>query len=183
MEADWEIEIGEGAPVIDAAWEGTLDLVRQPMLAGTLPEAKQQKGLAELLVALNARGGAIRTGKCDIWTPNEIDPYEFDASPDEPLVGAACYIDILSDEPHTELDAMKLRAKAVVARLKAEPFASARVDLVLRRSVWKTGEGVCITLYAATCGKSKCDAESRLTELFACLALLLPVILHKNPAQ
>jgi hypothetical protein len=183
MEADWEIEIGEDAPVIDAEWEGTLDLVQQPELACTLPEAKQQKGLSELLIALNGKWSAVRTSKCDVWESDEIDPYEFDAAPDEPLVGVTCYIDILPREPHAELEEMQSWAKSVVARLRAEPFAVARVDLLLRRSAWETGEGVGITLYATGCGGTEAVATVRLAELLARLAVLLPTISSKNSVQ
>ena len=45
MEADWEMEIGGSAPVIDAFWAGFEDLRRSPEMAGALPETKKLSGL------------------------------------------------------------------------------------------------------------------------------------------
>ena len=37
MEADWEVEIGGGAPVIDACWDGYVDLRFNPRMDSSLP--------------------------------------------------------------------------------------------------------------------------------------------------
>ena len=44
MEADWEMEIGGSAPVIDAFWAGFEDLRRSPERAGALPESQEASG-------------------------------------------------------------------------------------------------------------------------------------------
>ena len=54
MEADWEVEIGGGAPVIDACWEGFVDLRETPNEAFHFSEAQQLIVLAEVLKTLNA---------------------------------------------------------------------------------------------------------------------------------
>ena len=102
MEADWEVEIGPGAPVIDACWEGLVDLQLSPELARKFPEAALLPGLAEALMQLNGSAGAtgVRTSKCDVWfVPDReaIDPYELDASPEEALCAWACYIDLVPE--------------------------------------------------------------------------------------
>ena len=53
MEADWEIEIGGDAPVIEAIWAGSSICVF-PRRAANCSEARQLPGLAEALVRLNA---------------------------------------------------------------------------------------------------------------------------------
>ena len=40
MEADWEIEIGGDAPVIEAHWFGFVDLRIEPSRANELPETR-----------------------------------------------------------------------------------------------------------------------------------------------
>jgi hypothetical protein len=39
LEADWEVEIGSEAPVIDACWSGFVDLSSAPERASQLTEA------------------------------------------------------------------------------------------------------------------------------------------------
>ena len=59
MEADWEVEVGGGAPVIDALWAGFVDLRRQPERIEEIAEAGKFPALAPLLRE-HARGGAPR---------------------------------------------------------------------------------------------------------------------------
>ena len=42
MEADWEFEVGGDAPVIEACWEGFIDLRKTPERARQLPEAARR---------------------------------------------------------------------------------------------------------------------------------------------
>src|SRR5271163_2676991 len=109
MEADWEVEIGPGAPVIDAEWSGFIDLRRTPGRIGEIAEVQQFPALAEVLLRLNGPhsdldaitstavwGSSIWTSKCDFWTLEQCDPYEMDATFKESIVGFGCYIDVLS---------------------------------------------------------------------------------------
>ena len=48
MEADWEVEIGGDAPVIDACWEGFVDLRRAPERAGAVAGSAELPALAML---------------------------------------------------------------------------------------------------------------------------------------
>ena len=51
MEADWEIEVGGKAPVIEARWPGFVDLRLHPERASQFPEA------AELPAFFTSRAG------------------------------------------------------------------------------------------------------------------------------
>ncbi len=46
MEADWEIEVGAGSPVIQGHWPGFVDLRVHPERASQLPEATELPALA-----------------------------------------------------------------------------------------------------------------------------------------
>jgi hypothetical protein len=121
MEADWGIEIGGGAPVIEALWVGFVDLRRSPERIGEIAEAAQFPALANLLRALNGAASPLWTAKCDLWEPetadltlgetanhpsvgheptNQVetsqDPITPErANPPAPPTALACYIDLL----------------------------------------------------------------------------------------
>ena len=78
MEADWEFEIGDGAPIIEAAWAGFVDLRRTPERVNELPEVAACPFLAESLVQLNASGSPVWTSKCDFWPEVEQDDFDPD---------------------------------------------------------------------------------------------------------
>ena len=58
MEADWEVEIGGDAPVIDAQWPGLVDLRANPERVCEIAEASAFPPLADLLLALNSESVA-----------------------------------------------------------------------------------------------------------------------------
>ena len=98
MEADWEIEIGGHAPVIDACWEGFVDLRHAPGRAAELSEARDLPALADALARLNGPSSPLWTSKCDVWRPESFDPDELDAPGRTGENAIACYIDLL---PHS----------------------------------------------------------------------------------
>ena len=98
MEADWEVEIGGGAPIIDACWPGLIHLQSAPKRAAELPEAADLPGLAEALVRLNGSRSPVWTSKCDVWPvldATDIDAGELDAPQEEATFAWACYIDLV----------------------------------------------------------------------------------------
>ena len=100
MEGDWEVEIGGGAPIIDACWPGLIHLQTAPERAAELSEAANLPGLAEALARLNGSHSPIWTSKCDVWPildATDIDADELDAPQEEATFAWACYIDLL---PH-----------------------------------------------------------------------------------
>jgi hypothetical protein len=106
MEADWEVEIGPGAPVIDVQWSGFVDLRSHPQAARELPEAGDLPELAETLARLNGVASPVWTSKCDVWQvfdAESFDAYEMEASPESAQYAWACYIDLLpqSSQPQS----------------------------------------------------------------------------------
>jgi hypothetical protein len=81
LEADWEVEIGGSAPIIEAHWPGFIDLHAEPQRITEIAEATKFPPLADLLFFLNSAGSPVWTSKCDIWEP-------------EPSA-LACYVDLL----------------------------------------------------------------------------------------
>ena len=80
MEADWEVEVGGGAPVIEALWPGFVDLRLYPERIGEIQEAAGFPALAGLLRSLNGAGSSLWTAKCDLWEPEANDSQECDDS-------------------------------------------------------------------------------------------------------
>jgi hypothetical protein len=95
MEADWEVEVGPEAPVIDALWPGFVDLRSAPRQAHTFPEVAQLPPLAAVLARLNAPASPVWTSRCDVWPLEDFDPDEMDAPRGVALHALACYIDLL----------------------------------------------------------------------------------------
>ena len=160
MEADWEVEIGGDAPVIDATWVGFVDLRRSPQLAFQLPEAANLSGLADALVRLNAAGSPVWTSKCDVWPVSDteqLDPDEMGAS-DECLTHAwACYVDLLprSDQQWFVLEMAVSWCRTLVERLHTVPLPCCRVDIVIRNAVTAAENlNVGVTAYFTGCGSS-----------------------------
>jgi hypothetical protein len=185
MEADWEIEIGGGAPVIEAAWPGFVDLRRNPELAAQLPETVQLPALAETLAKLNAEASPVWTSKCDVWPvvaladpvvdPAEsainfvgFDPDELDAPPGCAAHALACYIDLLpsSDQQWVTPIMAADECKIVCNRLSAVPLRSCRLDLIIRQAFIATSLAnslqmdLGITAYLTSCGSSEAEASS-----------------------
>jgi hypothetical protein len=174
MEADWEVEIGTGEPVIDALWPGFIDLRRTPERIAEIEETLQFPALAEALLKLNSfgteTGGAasfpqIWTAKCDLWTLEDCDPDEMEATPSESKFGLACYIDLLLREGlvfPTLVDAEQW-ARTTVNRLHQAVCPCSRTDLVIRKAFAGDLEGLGITAYIAACGKAAEAAREALS--------------------
>ncbi len=185
MEADWEVEVGGGAPAIEAHWPGFVDLRRSPEQAWRLPEAAQLPALAEALAKLNAAASPVWTSKCDLWPV--VEPDEFDADElDAPLGCRAhalgCYIDLLpGGEGQWDLpDKAAAACKRLCGLLRAVPLRCCRVDLVIRRTFIDqnpadvTGLGEFgVTAYLTACGPSPAEAALTLGGALAAFADVL----------
>jgi hypothetical protein len=176
MEADWELEVGGDAPVIEAQWPGFVDLRRHPERAGQLPESMTLPALAEALEKLNAIASPVWTSKCDVWTVvdfAEFDPDELDAPPGCATHALACYIDLLPqsggqwDLPDKAVDA----CKQVCTLLRAVPVRCCRLDLVIRRTfITPDMMDLGITAYLTACGSSQLEAAAALQSALAAFA-------------
>jgi hypothetical protein len=182
MEADWEVEIGPGAPVIDGAWSGIVDLERKPGRIKEVIEARDFEPLAKALLSLNATLPLsptspnlllpIRTTKCDLWPVTGLDPDEMEATPAACLCGMAVYIDLLPRESGTfpDLAAAESWARELVRRLRPIPSPASRVDLVIRQAVTARQDGLGITAYVTGCGENSWKARESLSRALRTLA-------------
>jgi len=175
MEADWEVEVGPGAPIIDAHWAGFVDLRQHaaPELVQGLPEVVQLPDLGIALLRINGPGSPVWTTKCDVWPVldlREIDTDEMDAPAEHGAHAWACYIDLLprSGEhravPEWIVPAMAVPwCKSLCKRLRDIPLRGCRVDLTVRRVAGAPdGTDIGITAYLTSCGSTNEDAKEAL---------------------
>jgi hypothetical protein len=153
VEADWEVEIGPGAPVIDALWDGFIDLRMAPGRISEIEEAQGFLPLQRALLALNVASSTIWTAKCDLWTLQDFDPSEMEAPEAEAGSGLGCYIDLF---PRSGVFLSIAQAeewvRKIVASLKQVHAPCCRVDLVIREAVSAQVEGFGVTAYITACG-------------------------------
>lgn len=140
MEADWEIEVGAGSPVIQGRWPGFVDLRVHPERASQLPEATELPALAQALRLLNSANSPVWTSKCDVFTiaeTVEMDPDELDAPLGSTSHAIGGYVDLLPrSESKWDLPANAAAdCKQLCALLHAIPLRCCRVDLVLREAI------------------------------------------------
>lgn len=179
MEADWEFEIGGDAPVIDAAWDGYVDLRSHPNRVREIAETRQLPPLADTLLRLNAPGSPLATSKCDVWQPDAFDAYELDARPEEAKQALACYVDLLprSGQQWAAPERVADCCRAWTARLQAVSLSSCRADFIVRRAwITSTRESFGVTAYLTACGKTVHAAQAAMTAALSALAdaILLP---------
>jgi hypothetical protein len=170
MEADWEVEIGGQAPVIEAYWTGFIDLRLAPERAQQLHEAAQLPALAHTLVRLNAPSSPVWTSKCDVWHPDTFDPDELDAPPGRRSCAIACYVDLLprGDRPWPDPQDAIAACNSLCARLRDVALPCSRADLIVRRAFIAPGLlGVGVTAYFTACGSTSEDAAAALASALA----------------
>lgn len=176
VEADWEIEIGGDAPVIDACWSGLVDLRLEPHRVQELPEVVLVPGLAAVLVRLNAPDSSVWTSKCDSWPLADPDPYELDSPPHLALHAVACYIDLLpvSDLAWPAPESAAGFCRDLCMRLRSVPLRSSRIDLIIRRAfILPDHPALGITAYLAACGPAPNQASAQLELVLAAFADVL----------
>ncbi|HVT97933.1 MAG TPA: hypothetical protein VHE33_10525 [Acidobacteriaceae bacterium] len=157
MEADWSVEIGQDAPVIDVDWPGFVDLQRDPGLIARIAESAGEPALRNALIAFNAAASPVFTSKCDMWEleAHELDPDEFGCGlQDACAAGSASWIDVVARDQQvfSSLQAHEDWVRKATDRLRREQIPCGRVDLVVRAAVAGGRGGFGITLYVAGCG-------------------------------
>ncbi|HEV2486538.1 MAG TPA: hypothetical protein VGT08_13475 [Terracidiphilus sp.] len=174
MEADWEVEIGGGAPVIEADWPGFIDLRSRPERIGEISEAAASPPLGALLLALNAAVSPLWTSKCDLWEPE----------PD----ALACYIDLLpwEEKVFAKWQQAETFCREYVAKLapialtecspacNSESSADCSVVLVIRQAIAGSSEGFGITAYLSAKGRDQADAATVLALVMTAFSGALP---------
>lgn len=168
MEADWEVEIGAEAPVIDASWDGFVDLQRAPQQAHQLQESADLPGLSNALVRLNAPASPVWTSKCDVWPvpdPEQLDPYEMEVPAGCISHAWTCYIDLLprSDQQWIAPEMAVSWCKDLVACLRAISLPCCRADLVVRSAaIVSAPTDIGLTAYLTGCGSTSNEARGTL---------------------
>ena len=178
MESDWEVEIGGRAPVIDAGWEGWVDLRNAPQRAYELPETRAFPPLGDALIRLNAPSSGVWTSKCDVWRPEAFDPDELDAPAGAGKYAQACYIDLLPavHEQWPDPGQAVLLCRQICAALRVSHLHCCRADLIVRRALGTPSpQNVGITAYITACGPSHDDACATLA---SALAVLVEAVLN-----
>jgi hypothetical protein len=181
MEADWEFEVGGGAPVIEARWAGFVDLRRQPERIKEIHEAEAFPPLAALLEALNGAHSPLWTAKCDLWEPEvkELSGPE----PESPAgteagmhSALACYVDLLplAGEVFAQAERAEAFCRRWVARLTQVPLPNCRVDLIIRQALAGESEGFGVTAYLSAVGGDHAAAREALAATLAAFADTIP---------
>lgn len=173
MEADWEVEIGGDAPVIEAHWPGFVDLRMAPNRAAELTETRQLPGLTAALTLLNSHDSPVWTSKTDVFVPDAIDRDELDADAASAGHRLACYVDVLPrGDRQWATPAMAVSdCKQICGSLREIALRCCRVDLVVRRAVVardKDDHG--ITAYLSACGATEGEAKATLMKCLEAFA-------------
>jgi hypothetical protein len=173
MQADWEFEIGAGAPVIEACWPGLVDLRQSPERIHEIGETLRVSALAPALLRMNSATSPVWTAKCDVWAPETIDPVELDAPAGDTACALACYIDLLPSHPDewSSPSGVEAFCRRVCRLLSAVAARCCRADLVVRRAVlFEERQTLGITAYLTACGESEDRATEALSTAVSALA-------------
>ena len=181
METDWEVEVGGGAPVIDALWPGLVDLRRSPERVGEIVEASAFPALTDLLLALNGPASPLWTAKCDLWEPDSAKlaiPKWDDSDPEAQVQPAAlaCYVDLLPVEGRVFAQWKQAEAfcREWIFRLEPLPLPNCRVDLVVRQAIAGEIDGFGVTAYLSGSGKDRSAAAGVLKAALVVFAGSIP---------
>lgn len=186
VEADWEFEIGGGAPVIEAWWPGLVDLRWSPASVVDISEALKLPALGDVLIRLNAASSPVWTSKCGLWNNEDgelFDADEFGAPPGGTAHTHGCYIDLLprSEEQWPSADAIAAVCKCWSAGFRGLPLRSCRADLIIRRAFTPPERmHLGVTAYLAGSGSTECEAQAALE---AALPLFADVLCAQSTLQ
>jgi hypothetical protein len=162
MEADWSVEIGAGLPLIEASWNGFIDLRSTLEKVNSIEEARRHSVIRFAIELLNGADSALFTTKCDCWmlAEEDIDPDEFAAARATARTGFASYIDVVERDSSrfASFEFHELRARELTSDLHKLELRQGRVDLVVRAAVAHNQNGFAMTLYAAGCGATEAEA-------------------------
>jgi len=175
MEADWEFEIGGGAPVIEAYWPGFVNLRDEPLRVNEIAETRVLPELREALLRLNQPGSPVWTCKADVFVPEPVDPDEMGAGSEEAKFAIACYVDILmrGDLIWNLPVRAEQSCRELCARIKQNPLRCCRVDVVIRRARIAEVNDLGATVYLTACGETSMEAGRRLSECLAAVVRLI----------
>jgi hypothetical protein len=186
MEADWEFEVGGGAPVIEAWWPGVVDLRRSPSSVVAIREIMELPTLRDVLVRLNAASSPVWTSKCGVWTSADAEHFdadEFDAPPGGTAHTHGCYVDLLprGEEQWPSTEVIAAVCKTWIAGFRGMPLRSCRADLIIRRAFTPPERmHLAVTAYLTGSGST---AGKAMAGLEAALALFVGVLCAESTLQ
>jgi hypothetical protein len=180
MEADWEIEIGGDAPLIDAAWSGLIDLRVWPDRVNEVSECAEFPALGQALLILNGAHSPVWSSKCDFWVVenfSEFDRDEFAASTRD-TCAVSCYIDLMARDENAwdESERAVEFCRETTEKLHGVALRVARVELVIRRAfLSENRQTTGVTAYITGGGETEDAARMRLGEALNALGQTLTV--------
>jgi len=136
MQADFSVELGGNAPVLEIPWRSDdprvryYDLKNHPELVQQIPEAIAYPELGAFLLRINATNFPLATAKCDTWSSSEVDPEE-EIFGDRKFVS---YIDLffVDERDRCSFEKHEAFAKELCRMLGHAPEIAATVELVIR---------------------------------------------------
>jgi len=139
MQAEFYVELGEGADRLEIPWASPEDpanryhdLKAEPEKLDRIEEARAQAPLRDFLAGVNAPASAFATAKCDTWTTSEFTDGERADFP-EARAKAAGYIDLVFARP--DFNFHRLHYEQLARRLREllrRDSTRARAELCLR---------------------------------------------------
>ena len=186
MEADWEVEVGGGAPVIDALWAGFVDLRQQPERIEEIAEAARFPALGGLLERLNSPGSPVWTAKCDLWEP--VEPGEaanLTVAEDDLPAALAIYVDLLPSAGAVFLHWQDAEAfcRRWVSQLAHIKMSACTVELVVRQAQAGVSQGFGVTAYLSAEGHDRFGAAETLSRALGAFADAIPATEHIGRAS
>src|SRR5260221_7160565 len=162
MNADWEVEIGGDAPVIEALWPGFIDLRAHPEQVAAIVETITFPPLAELLQSVNSADSLLWTSKCDVWQPAPC--------------AIALYIDMLPCDGlvFAQWQQAAEFCRAFVHRLARRATDECTAELVIRQAIAGEATGFGITAYVSASGSDQSQAATLLATATAGFSDALP---------
>ncbi len=144
MQAEFVVELGEGADRLEIPWADPDDpanrfynLRAEPALLAQVVEARANPALRGFLQSVNAPASFFGTAKCDTWTSNEFSAGERASFPTAGTKYAS-YVDLFfaRDEFNFLRQHYEQLARRLAQQLTPEP-AAARTELCLRHCYYR----------------------------------------------
>ena len=157
MWAEFEIEIGGGAPVLVVPYAGYADLIAAPHSVQAIPEARDT-ALESALLQLNS--GVLMTAKCDLWTTTELNQEEEELGCDHKH---ASYIDILFRDitARSNFEVCEQTMRDWTHALRPLPPDNAMISFVLRACEVFEIAGYFWTVYVSGFGETTQHARQK----------------------
>jgi len=181
LEADWEVEIGGSAPVIEPHWPGFIDLRKEPARIGEIAEACAFPPLADLLLALNSAASPIWTSKCDVWAPEpgalacyvDLLPFRGGVFAVWERAEAFCRVLVKRITPHSLIAAETQSGRHPIRIVSDGAGSATTITLVVRRAVNKDSEGFGVTAYFSADAQCQPDAATALAAAMVAFSSVL----------